>query len=146
MSLRAATFPDVFSVCTTTDPIEAGSIHVERSAGLPRFLRFAADPLLKNWPVLRNLRSTLDVETANAGWISFFMAGKIEKTSFGFNFRKTLAAAMMRLAGKVKSGNCNSFEILHVTSQHFMGIFRVTVAAHARRLQAVGESPVCLGR
>ncbi len=125
---------------------EAGTIHVERGARLPEFLEFGGDPLLNNWSVLRNLRSTLDAETAKAGWISFFMAGKIEKTSFGINRQKTLGAAMRRLARLVKSGNCNSFEILHVTTQNFLGVFRITVAAHARRLQEIKEGMVCFGQ
>jgi hypothetical protein len=128
-----------------TDAMEAGSIHVERSARLPGFLQFGGDPVLKGWPVLRNLRSTLEAETANAGWISFFRAGSIEKTCFGFNRQKTFGAALGRLARLVKSENCNSFEIMHVTSWQFLGVFRVTVAAHARRLQEVSESPVCFG-
>jgi hypothetical protein len=126
--------------------MEAGSIHVERNARLPRFLRFSGDPLLQDWPVLRNVRSTLEAETMNAGWISFFMAGNIEKTSFGFNRQKTLGAAMRRLARQVKSENCNSFEIINVTSNQFLGVFRVTVAAHARHLQEARESPVCFGQ
>lgn len=130
----------------THNPTEAGTVHVERSAKLPAFLQFGGDPLLKGWSVLKNLRSTFDAETAKAGWISFFMAGKIEKTSFGFNRRKALGAAMRQMARRVKSENCNSFEIMHVTSKHFMGVFRVTVAAHARRLQEVKESLVCLGQ
>jgi len=125
------------------DPIEAGTIHVERSALLPRFLRFGGEPLLTDWPVLRNARATLEAETANAGWISFFMAGNIEKTSFGFDPRKTLGAAMRQVARPVKSGDCNSFEIMRVTSKRVLGVFRVTVAAHARQLQ---EGLVCLGR
>lgn len=119
----------------TQNSMEPGSIHVERSARLPAFLQFGGDPLLNGWSVLRNVRSTLEAETAKAGWTSFFMAGKIEKTSFGFNRRKTLAAAVKRLARQVKSENCNCFELLRVTRKHFLGVFRVTVSAHARRLQ-----------
>lgn len=122
---------------------EAGSIHVERSAQLPGFLQFGDDPLLKGWSEVRNVRSTLEAETAKAGWISFFMAGKIEKAAFGFNRRKALHAALRRLAGHVKSENCNSFEIMRVTSKRFLGVFRVTVAAHARRLQ---QGSVCFGQ
>ncbi len=129
-----------------TGAIEAGSIHVEQSASLPDFLQLAGDALLKDWSVLRNVRATLDAETAKAGWISFFMAGIIEKTSFGIDRQKTLAAAMRRLAGFVKSEHCNSFEVMRVTSQHFLGVFRVTVAAHARNLQELKESPVCFGQ
>lgn len=130
----------------TQDPMQEGSIHVERSAVLPAFLQFDGDPFLKGWSVLRNVRSTLEAEVAKAGWICFFMAGKIEKTSFGFNRRKTLAAAMRRLAKSVKSEDCNSFEMMNVTTNKFLGLFRVTVAAHARHLQEGGGSSVCFGR
>lgn len=125
---------------------EAGSIHVERSARMPAFFEFGDDPLLADWPVLRNLRAALEAETAKAGWVSFFMAGKIENTCFGIHRQKTLGAAMRRLASRVKSGNGNSFEITHVTTQHFLGVFRVTVAAHARRLQEVKEGVICLAQ
>ena len=119
----------------TKNSMEPGSIHVERGARLPTFLQFGGDPLLKGWSVLQNVRTTLEAETAKAGWISFFMAGKIEKTCLGTNRQKTLSAALGRLARHVKSENCNSFEIMHVTSKQFLGVFRITVAAHARRLQ-----------
>lgn len=130
---------------------EAGDFHVERAARLPAFLDFGGDPiagglLLKGWSVLRNLRSTLDADTAKAGWIFFFMAGKIERTSFGVDRQKALSAALGRLARHVKSQHCNSFEIMHVTSRRFLGVFRVTIAAHARHLQDAKESLVCFGQ
>ena len=127
------------------DPMEDGSIHVERSGLLPAFLQFGGDPFLQGWSVLRNVRSTLEAETAKAGWICYFMAGKIEKSSFGFSRQNAFRAAMRRLARCVKSENCNSFEIMHVTSKHFPGVFRVTVSAHARHLQKVTGSLVCFG-
>lgn len=117
------------------DGVDDGSLHVERSAQLPGFLRFSGDPLLKGWSAVGNVRSTFEAETAKAGWVSFFMAGRIEKAAFGFNRRNTLGAALTRLARRVKSANCNSFEIMHVTTKHFLGVFRVSVAAHARHLQ-----------
>ncbi len=110
---------------------------------MPGFLQFGGDPLLKGWSVARNVRSTLEAETARAGWVSFFMAGKIEKAAFGFNRRKTLGTALTRVARRVKSENCNSFEIMHVTSKQCFGVFRVSVAAHARRFQ---EGSVCFGQ
>jgi hypothetical protein len=129
-----------------TGAMEAGSIHVEQSASLPDFLQLAGDALLKGWSVLGNVRATLEEETAKAGWISFFMAGIIKKTSFGVDRQKTLGAALGRLARQVKSQNCNSFEIMHVTTQKFLGVLRVTVTAHARQLQEVRESMVCFGQ
>lgn len=125
--------------------VEAGSIHVESGTRLPAFFEFGGESLLKGWSELTNARSTLDAETTKAGWISFFMAGSIEKTSFGVNRQKTLAAALTRLAKQVKSDNCNSFEILQVTGKQFLGVFRITVAAHARQLQEARESLVCFG-
>jgi len=123
--------------------VNDGSLHVERSAQLPGFLRFGADPLLKGWSVVGNVRSTFDAETTKAGWVSFFMAGKIEKAAFGFNRQRTLGAALGRMARQVTSGNCNSFEIIHVTTKHFLGVFRVSVAAHARHFQ---KGPGSFGR
>ena len=137
------------TVPSTQNSMEAGTIHVERSARLPAFLQFGVEPiagvLLKGWSVLRNVRSTLDAEILKAGWTSFFMAGKIERTSFGVDQQKTLSAALGRVARYVKSENCNGFEIMHVTTRRFLGIVRVTVAAHARRLQEINESMVCFG-
>jgi hypothetical protein len=124
---------------------EAGSIHVESSPRLPAFFEFGGDSLLKGWSVLRNVRSTLDAETAKAGWISFFMAGSIEQTSFGVDRQKTLGAALRRLARQVKSEKCNCFEILQVTGKEFLGVIRITVTAHARQLQEAKESLVCFG-
>jgi hypothetical protein len=126
-----------------TEAMDAGSIHVDPSAALPRFLRLAGDSLLKGWAEVGNVRSTLEEETAKAGWTSFFMAGKIEKAAFGISRQRALGAALGTLAKCVKSGNCNSFEIMQVTTQRFPGVFRVTVAAHARHFQ---EGSVCFGQ
>lgn len=131
------------TVQCSKNPMEAVVIHVERSAQLPAFLQFGGDPLLQGWSVLRNLRSTLEAETAKAGWVCFFMAGKIEKTCLGFGRQKALGAAMRRLARRVKFENCNSFEVIHVTSKDFLAVFRVTVSAHARHLQ---EGSVLFGQ
>ena len=123
-----------------TATLEAGSIHIEKSASMPDFLQLAGDSLLKGWPVVGNTRSTLEAETTRAGWISFFLAGKIETAAFGFNRLNARGAALRRLARYVKSVNCNSFEIMQVTSKQFLGVFRVSVAAHARRFQEVKEN------
>jgi len=126
-----------------TNATEAGSIHIEQSAQLPKFLRLGRDSLLKGWSEVTNARSTFEAETRKAGWTSFFMAGKVEKAALGFNREEALGAAFSRLAKYVRSEHCNSFEIAHVKTEQFLGIFRVTVAAHARHLQ---EGVACLGK
>jgi hypothetical protein len=118
-----------------TNAMETGSIHIQQSPRLPGFLRLGSDSLLKGWAEITNIRSTLDAETTKAGWISFFMAGTVEKAAFGLNRARTLGTALSRLAKCVRSGGCNSFEIAYVTTEQFLGVFRVTVVAHARHLQ-----------
>jgi hypothetical protein len=125
------------------DAMDAGSIHIEQRASLPRFLQCTADPLLKGWSIVGNPRSTLEAESAKQGWICFFMAGRIEGAAFGFNRRNALGAAVRHLAKSVKSAGCNSFEVLQVSSRQFLGVYRVTVAAHARHLQ---KGLVCFGQ
>jgi len=120
----------------------ANSIHIEKSARLPAFLLLGTDALLNGWAAVHNARSGLEEETRKAGWIFFFLAGKIETTAVGFNAAKTLRTALNRLTALVKSRNCNSFEIIGVTSSRFLGMSRVIVSAHARNLQ---KGAVCLG-
>ena len=126
-----------------SNAMQPGSIHIEQSAQLPKFLRLNSDSLLKGWSEITNVRSTLEAEATKAGWISFFMAGKVERAALGFNREKTLGAALSSLAKCVRSGHCNSFEIADVTTEQFLGVFRVTVAAHVRHLQ---QGWVCFGK
>jgi len=126
-----------------TGTMDPGSVYIEHSANLPKFLQLGSDSLLKGWSEITNVRSRLEAETTKAGWISFFMAGKVEKFALGFDRQKTLRVALNRLAKCVRSAKCNSFEIMRVTTERFPGLFRVTVVAHARHLQ---EGLVCFGK
>jgi hypothetical protein len=119
----------------------AGCIHVEAGGLLPQFLALRSQSLLNSWPLVTNVRSTLEAEIKKAGWVFFFMAGTIEKTAFGFNKRKTLRTALNPLTRSVRSQKCNCFEIVDVTSKRFLGMSRVSVSAHARHLQ---KGLVCL--
>jgi hypothetical protein len=128
-------------VDATEAGIGAGSIHIDAGGQLPKFLSLRTQSLLNSWPMITNVRSTFDAEIRKAGWVFFFMAGKIEKTAFGFDKRKTLHTALNRLTRSVRSQKCNSFEIMDVTSKHFLGMSSVSVSAHARHLQ---RGQVCL--
>jgi hypothetical protein len=128
-------------VDATEAGIGAGSIHIDAGGQLPKFLSLRTQSLLNSWPAITNVRSTFEAEIRKAGWVFFFMAGKIEKTAFGFDKRKTLHTALNRLTRSVRSQKCNSFEITDVTSKHFLGMSWVSVSAHARHLQ---RGQVCL--
>jgi hypothetical protein len=125
---------------------QAGSLHIVEGAPFPKFLQFDK-PLLNGWASIANARSPFDKQVfdeqiSKAGWICFFLAGKIETAALGFSRDKTFAAACERLARKVKSGKYNGFEILEVTTRQFWGIFRVNVSGHARHFR---QAPVCFG-
>ncbi len=63
------------------------------------------------------------------------MAEQINVTVFGAGGAKTLAKAVNRLLGKVKSQAFNSVEITKIASRRFLGIPYLTLAAHARHIQ-----------
>ena len=118
-----------------TAAAEAGRIHIERGAAFPAFLQFDSEASLNGWASIGNVRSTLEEHISKAGWLYFFLAGKIETTAFRFDRQSALGAALNRLARNVKSRKCNSFEIMDVKTRQFSGIFRVSISAHARHFQ-----------
>ena len=112
-----------------------GSVLIQTGTHLPRSLVLTRTALLSGWSLAGNSRSAFEREMREAGWTLFFMAGIIQITAFGLNERNTLSAALNRLAGRVKSQSCNSFEIAHITRESFLGVCRVSISAHARHLQ-----------
>jgi hypothetical protein len=126
-----------------SDAVETGGLHVEQCATFPKFLKFNSEPLLDGWGSIRNIRSTLDAQISDAGWVYFFVAGGIVKTAIAFDRLTALTGALKQLARTVKAQKCNSFEITKVTTKQFSGLFRVSVSAHARHFQ---EGPVGFGQ
>jgi hypothetical protein len=114
---------------------ETGSILLADGAPAPSSLHLSGDALLGGWGLIANARSTVDKDMTDAGWTLFFVAGGIKVTVFGFDERKTVPAALKRLARIVRDLKCNSFEIAQVTHSLFMGISSVTLSGHARHLQ-----------
>ena len=117
------------------DPFEAGGIYVDPGARVPTFLQLQAQSTAGRWAAVGNARSRLKDEIRKAGWVFFFMAGKIEATAFGFDGQKALGAALHRLSSGVKAQRCNCFEVMHITRKQFLGISCVNISAHACHLQ-----------
>jgi len=118
-----------------TQPITAGSILVHASAHLPSALRLQGQSDTYGWAAIEETRCNFEKATREAGWTLFFMAGEIHATSFRFDRRKALRAALTRLAAGVRSQCCNCIEIDQVTDKSFLGLPYVRVTAHARHLQ-----------
>ena len=102
---------------------------------MPDWLTLRKEPSLTGWLVVCGARSTIEREIRKTGWIFFLMARKIEKTAFGFNRQKTSEAAMARLVASIKAAGCNSFEIMDIKIKSFLGLFNVSISAHARHVQ-----------
>ncbi|HEX4277713.1 MAG TPA: hypothetical protein VHZ74_20295 [Bryobacteraceae bacterium] len=119
-----------------TGAMEIGGLHVERSAQFPQFPKFHNEPLLEGRASIRNVRSTLDEQISNEGWVYFFIAGSIVATATAFDRLTALTGALKQLARNVKSRKCNSFEIADVTTKQFAGLVRASVSAHVRPFQA----------
>jgi hypothetical protein len=114
-----------------------GAIFVEQSPFLPLTLRLESDATRPGWARVANSvdGAQLERNLTAAGWNSFFIAGVIKTTAFGFNRQETTLHALRRLIANVKVDQCNCVEIDEVTPGFRYGLPCVTVMAHARRIQ-----------
>jgi hypothetical protein len=118
-----------------TDTITAGSILVEEGSRLPKSLRDQSASDSSGWTAVKGAQSVFEKAIQEAGWTSFFMAGEIKATVFGFDRQKALHAALKRLIVEVKSQRCNSIEITRIIDKSFCKVPYVSVSAHVRHLQ-----------
>src|SRR6476620_630736 len=113
-----------------------GTILIEESAVLPDSLGFESEPYSNGWRIVRNLDGFgLERKIREAGWNFFYMAGEITASLFGFDREKTLRRTVNRVLARLKSEGFNSLEIAQVDAGRFLGLFHVTVSAHARHVQ-----------
>jgi hypothetical protein len=117
--------------------IVRGSIYVEQSPFLPQALKLEGNPARPGWGLLAGSMDGAQFEKAlaNEGWSSFYVAGSIDATAFGFDKEKLAATALRRLIGNLKADRCNCVEIDRVMSSRLLGVASVTLVAHARRIQ-----------
>ena len=119
-----------------TDKIKMGTVLIEGGALLPGSLRFESEPYSNGWKIVRNLDGfTLERKIREAGWNFFYMAGEIKASVFGFDREKTLRRTVNRVLARLKSEGFNSLEITQVAAGRFLGLWRMTVSAHARHVQ-----------
>ena len=62
------------------------------------------------------------------------MAGEIKASAFGFDREKTLRRTVNRVLAELKSERFNSLEIAQVIVGRFLGLYHITVSAHARHV------------
>jgi hypothetical protein len=77
----------------------------------------------------------LETKLAATGWTFFYLAGAIRMTACGFDWAKTINAAMKRVIKSVRQQRCNCLQIDEVAAHSFLGVPYVSVSAHARHVQ-----------
>jgi len=116
--------------------VKKGDILIEVSdSPRPASLLLRGASPLSGWAVAADVRSTLEKEMRDVGWILFFMAAEIKATALGFDRFKALRGAVAQLAVRAKAQDSNAFEVTRITHARFLGISRFSVSAHVRHLQ-----------
>jgi hypothetical protein len=129
-----------------TDAIKTGTVLMAEGTPLPESLLLGRKSYSSGWAIVSDTPSTLEQTIQEAGWRFFFVAGGITATAFGFDRGKALHTAVGRILAQTKSRNCNSVEIIRVTSTSFLKLPYVSVSAHLRHIQqgVVLHQPVAL--
>jgi len=116
--------------------IKIGSILMQESTFLPYSLQFESQPYSNGWKIVRNLDGFgLEQKIRKAGWHFLYMAGEIEASAFGCDREKTLRKAVDQALAEVKSKRFNSVEITQMLEGRFLGLWQISVSAHARHVQ-----------
>jgi len=117
--------------------IVPGAIFVEENPFLPATLRLESGDMRGGWARVANAMDggQLEKTLTAAGWTSFFIAGAIETTVFGFNQGKMVETAWKRLITNLQIDRCNCVEIDAVTASRCFGMPYVRLSAHARQIQ-----------
>ncbi len=110
--------------------IARGAVLVEKSALLPEAIRLESDSGAGAWARVANAGDIhqLGREIADAGWTFFYMAGTIGARA------GSVDSALQRLLRKVKEQGGNCLEIDDVATHSFLGVSRVRVSGHSRKI------------
>ena len=112
----------------------AGTIFIKEGTALPKSLRIESEPYSKGWRLITELGGCdLDRTAGEAGWTLFFMAGEVNATVFGSDFKGSAGRAVRKLMMKMNGFNC--LEITQVAAGRAFGLPSVTASGHARHIQ-----------
>lgn len=118
------------------DTIQMGSILIKGDAIFPEALQFESRPCVDGWRFVNSPGGRgFGQRILAAGGTFFYMAGQVHATAFGLSARKALHRALARILTKLKSGECNSWEITRVASKRFLGLPYSTISGHSRHIQ-----------
>ncbi len=115
--------------------IARGAIFVEENPFLPlSVLLERTHPMRLACAASAMEGGQLEKTLTAAGWTSYYVAGGIKTTVFGFHWDKMLAAAWKRLITNLQKDGANCVEIDDVAESSYCGVPYVTLSAHARQV------------
>jgi hypothetical protein len=117
--------------------IERGAIFVQDNPFLPKTLYLEGKTEYGGWARVANQMNGPQLETTlnAAGWISFYLAGSIQATVFGFDRQKMASEALKRLLVNMSVDRCNCLEIDEVATHSWLGLPYLRLLSHARQIQ-----------
>jgi hypothetical protein len=118
------------------ETLESGTILVEDGTPMPDSLLVSTKPYGAGWSSVENFtRGQLGAVLEAAQWTFFYMAGKIQRTAFGFDEPSRMRRAARKVIQAVQLQHCNCLEITQVRRKSFGGLPSVKLVAHARQIQ-----------
>ena len=113
---------------------KAGTVFIKEGTALPESLRIESEPYSKGWRLITELGGCdLDRTVSAVGWTLFFMAGEVNATVLGSDFKGSAGRAVRKLMMKMNGFNC--LEITQVAAGRAFGLPSVTAFGHARHIQ-----------
>ena len=104
------------------ETIELGTILVEEGTLMPDSLLVSTKPYGAGWSSVENLtRGQLGAGLEAAQWTFFYMAGKVQRTAFGFDEPSRTRRAARKVIQAVKLQHCNCLEITQLHRKSFWG-------------------------
>ena len=115
--------------------MKTGCIIVEDNIELPGSMQRGDELFSRRWRIVNDLHGYgLDRAMHEIGWSFVYAAPAVRVWSFGFGLHRAVRAAFARILGKTGSVKFNCFEIRELVARKFLGLTRVTIAAHPGKI------------
>jgi hypothetical protein len=108
---------------------------VEDNTVLPDSMRVGEELFSRRWRIVNDLQSYgLDIAMHRIGWSFVYAAPSVNVWGLGFGLQRAVRAAFTRILGKTGNVQFNCLEIRELVARKFLGLTRVTVAAHPGKI------------
>lgn len=115
--------------------MKSGCIVVEDNIELPGSMQRGNELFSRRWRIVDGLHGYgLDRAMHEIGWSFVYAAPLVRVWSFDFGVQRAVRSAFARILGKTANAKFNCIEIRELVAQEFLGLTRVTIAAHPGKI------------